>query len=203
MGHRRSGMSGLTGVREGMQVYGADQQHVGTVAAVRGDAFDVGGRDIPKSAIARVDGDRVYLREAGARYAGMGAQTGQRGEGEITVPVTEERLNVEKREAELGAVELRKTVSEEQQTVPVELTREEAHVERVDAGDRPARPGEQLFEEGTIRVPVRGEEAAVQKEAVVTGEVVVGKERTTEREEVADTVRKERVEVDDRSRQGL
>src|SRR5436309_1806486 len=63
--------------------------------------------------------------------------------------------------------------------------------------------GQQRFESGTIRVPVRGEEAAVEKEAVVTGEVVVDKERTTERQEVADTVRKERVEVDNRSRQGV
>jgi uncharacterized protein DUF2382 len=43
---------------------------------------------------------------------------------------------------------------------------------------------------------VRGEVAEVNKEAVVTGEVVVGKERTTERQDVTDTVRRERVEVD-------
>ncbi len=53
------------------------------------------------------------------------------------------------------------------------------------------------FQEGTIRVPVRGEEVVAQKQAVVTGEVVIDRERTTEREVVSDTVRKERVEVDE------
>lgn len=115
---------------------------------------------------------------------------------DMRIPVSEEQLNVEKREAEIGEVQLRKTVTQEQQTVPVELTREEVRVERRDVGDRPLRPGEQAFEESTIRVPVRGEEAVVTKDAVVTGEVVLNKEQTTERQQVADTVRKERVEVD-------
>src|SRR5215218_9212671 len=53
-------------------------------------------------------------------------------EGQVRVPVREERLEVEKRPTELGAVEVRKTVQSEQQTVPVELTREEVHVEQRD-----------------------------------------------------------------------
>ena len=52
------------------------------------------------------------------------------------------------------------------------------------------------FEEGIIRIPLRGEEVVVRKEAVVTGEVVINKERTTERQEITDTVRKQHVEVD-------
>ena len=199
-------MTGRGDIRQGMQVYGADDRQIGTVAAVRGDAIEVGGRSIPTSAVAHVEGGRVYLDEAGARYLATGAQAGERREGEIAVPVAEERLRVEKREGELGAVEVRKTVEEEEQRVPVELEREEVRVERQDVGDRPVGPGDQVFEEGTIRVPVRGEEAVVSKEAVVTGEVVVEKERTTEREQIADTVRKERVEVDehyDRHRPGF
>jgi len=100
---------------------------------------------------------------------------------DVKVPVSEERLNVDKRPAEQGEVQLHKTVTEEQQTVPVELEREEVQVRRQDIGDRPLRPGE---------------EAVANKEAVVTGEVNVHKHQQTERQEVADTVRKERVEVD-------
>ena len=124
-----------------------------------------------------------------------------RDEGEIRVPVAEERLNVGKREAELGEVQVRKTVTEEQQTVPVTLEREEVRVQERDVRDRPLRPGEDAFREGTIRVPVRGEEAVVAKEAVVTGEVVIDKERTSEQRQVSDTVRKQRVDVDERYRQ--
>lgn len=81
--------------------------------------------------------------------------------------------------------------------MPIELTREEVRVQKIDVPDRPLRPGEHdAFKEGTIRVPVRGEEAFVEKQAVVTGEVVIHKERVTERQNVQDTVRKERVEVD-------
>ena len=199
-------MAGRGDIRQGMQVYGADDRQIGTVAVVRGDAIEVGGRSIPTSAVARVEGGRVYLHEAGARYQATGTQAGERREGEIAVPVAEERLQVEKREAELGAVEVRKTVEQEQVAVPVELEREEVRVDRRDVGDRPVQAGDQVFQEGTISVPVRGEVAEVSKEAMVTGEVVVGKERTTERQDVSDTVRRERVEVDqdyDRHRSGF
>ena len=196
-------MSGPGSIREGMQVYGAGDQLIGTVERVDGDGFDMGGRRIPINAVARVAQDRVYLSGAAAQYHGQASArqtadlTAQRTEGEVVVPVAEERLQVETREAELGAVEVRKTVEAEQVSVPVELAREEVRVERQDVGDRPVGPGDRVFEEGTIRVPVRGEEAVVSKEAVVTGEVVIAKERTTEREQVADTVRRERVEVQD------
>jgi hypothetical protein len=44
---------------------------------------------------------------------------------------------------------------------------------------------------------VRGEEAVARKETVVTGEVVIDKTRTTETEQVTDTVRREVVAVDE------
>jgi uncharacterized protein (TIGR02271 family) len=142
-----------------------------------------------------------HPHEAGAHHGGEGqtlqGSQGQATEGEIRVPVAEERLNVEKRQAELGEVQLRKTVEQEQVSVPVELQREEVRVDQRDVADRPVQAGDQVFQEGTIRVPVRGEEAIVTKEAVVTGEVVIEKERTTEREQITDTIRRERVEVDE------
>jgi hypothetical protein len=68
----------------------------------------------------------------------------------------------------------------------------------VDVPDRPVAEGElaDAFEEGTIRVPVRGEEAFATKEAVVTGEVVVNRDVETERQTISDTVRRERVDID-------
>jgi uncharacterized protein (TIGR02271 family) len=116
--------------------------------------------------------------------------------GEIRVPVVEERVEVETRSVALGAVEVRTTVETEQQSVPVELAREEVHVHREDVAGRPATGGD-AFQEGTIRVPVRGEEAVARKETVVTGEVVIDKTRTTETQQVAGTVRREQVEVDE------
>lgn len=197
-------------IRTGLMVHTRDNQMLGTVERVHGNGFDVKGEHVAFTDVDRVEGKTVFLKEAGSRWSKLlgGERTGSteaRGvsardtEGTIRVPVTEERLNVEKRAGEVGQVEIRKTVREERVEVPVSLTREEVRVERVDVADRPMRAGEldQAFQEGAIRVPVRGEEAIVTKEAVVTGEVVVNKERKTERQTVTDTVRKEEVNVDD------
>lgn len=110
------------------------------------------------------------------------------------VPLAAERLRAEKRATDLGAVHIRKTVVAEERRIPVELTYETVRVEERDLPDRPAT-GDDLFREGTIVVPLRGEGAVVTKEAVVTGEVVIAKDLTTERRYVADTVRAERAEV--------
>ena len=67
----------------------------------------------------------------------------------------EERLDVEKRQGEMGSVDIRKDVETEQVNVPVELRHEEVTVDRVDVKDRPVAAGDMAdaFEEGTIRVP--------------------------------------------------
>ncbi len=107
-------------------------------------------------------------------------------------------MDVNKRQGQIGEVEVRKEVVSVKVDVPVELRREGAHVEQRDVKDRPVDPSDKgVFDEGTTRVPIRGEGAVVDKQAYVTGEVVVDKEQTTERQTVSDTVRKERVNVDE------
>jgi uncharacterized protein (TIGR02271 family) len=184
-------------LRKGLKIFGTDNREYGTV-----DRFDeqyayVGERRIPVSAFERADNDRLYIGDRGRQYF----ETSDRAaaEGEIRVPVREERLNVEKRQGEMGSVDIRKGVETEQVNIPVELRHEEVTVNRVDVRDRPVAAGEMAgaFEEGTIRVPVRGEEAVVSKEAMVTGEVVVDRDMKTERQTISDSVRKERVDVDE------
>ena len=199
-------------LREGMQVYSWEQQRLGTIERLDNDSITVNGQQYEFNSIDRLEGDRLYLtRQVGATTDRGRSAAGTAGtasaardqvveaEGQVRVPVREERLEVEKRPAELGAVEIRKTVEQEQKTVPVELTREEVHVEQRDVKDRPASEADLAgaFQEGTVRVPVRGEEAVARKETVVTGEVVIDKERTTETQQITDTIRKERVEVDE------
>jgi uncharacterized protein (TIGR02271 family) len=183
-------------IREGMQVYGADEQLLGTVERVHGDGFDVAGQHYSRDVIERIDGQTVYVRSAGLAATGTARTATGQAEGEIRVPVAEERLTVGKREVEAGQVEIRKTVTEEEQTASVTLRRDEVNVQEVDVADRPLRAGEDAFEEGTIRVQLRGEEAVVAKEAVVTGEVVVNKETVAREEQVSGTVRKQHVDVD-------
>ncbi len=67
-------------------------------------------------------------------------------------------------------------------------------VERVEAGE--GNVPEDAFREGEVRIPLKEEEAVIQKEAKVVGEVRVGKKEETRRENVSETVRKEDVKVD-------
>lgn len=85
---------------------------------------------------------------------------------------------------------------------PVDLKREELVIERTGATGATV-PGD-AFNEGEIRVPLKKEEAVVQKEARVVGEVRVGKKEETERQNVSETIRKEDVKVDreDKRRDG-
>ena len=190
-------------LRRGMQVQSGEGRSLGAIERTDADSLTVKGQRYALSSIERIEGDRVYLtRQVGASPAAGGVQakdTVQEAEGELRVPVHEERLEVDKRKRQTGEVQVRTTVEREQQTVPVELTREEVRVEQRDVADRPATEADLAgaFQEGTLRVPVRGEEAVARKETVVTGEVVIDKTRTTETQQVTDTVRRERVEVDE------
>jgi uncharacterized protein (TIGR02271 family) len=184
-------------LRKGLHIFGPDNRDYGTIDRYDDKFAYVGERRIPVSAFERMDNDRLYLGAQGQQYFGTTDQVGDRGE--IRVPVVEERLDVEKRQGQRGEVDIRKTVETEQVSVPVDLRHEEVSVDRRDVADRPVAAGEMenAFEEGTIRVPVRGEEAFATKEAVVTGEVVINREVETERQTISDTVRKERVDIDE------
>jgi len=184
-------------LRKGLHIFGPDNRDYGTVDRYDDQFAYVGERRIPVGAFERMDNDRLYLGAQGQQYFGAADEFG--GSGEIRVPVAEERLEVEKRQGQRGEVDIRKTVDTEQVNVPVELRHEEVSVNRVDVPNRPVAADDlpNAFEEGTIRVPVRGEEAFATKEAVVTGEVVVNRSVETERQTISDTVRKERVDVDE------
>ncbi len=117
---------------------------------------------------------------------------------QIRVPVREEELVAGKQQEEVGRVHLHKEVVEEQETVNVPLRRERVTVERVPVtGDASIDDGQDAFTERDIDVPVMGEEAVVGKRTVVAEEVRLHKDIVTEQQQVSDTVRKERVIVDD------
>jgi hypothetical protein len=88
-------------LKQGMRIFGSDDRELGTVERVQGDDVYVGGRKVPYSAFKRMDNDRLYVGESGKQYfaegtAGTATRT-QDTEGQIHVPVAEERLDVDKR----------------------------------------------------------------------------------------------------------
>jgi len=118
-----------------------------------------------------------------------------RGNEDIVVPVVEERLTAGVREQEAGRFRLRKDVTTEQQSVDVPVQREEVYITKQTV-NRPATQADLSAMDRDIDVPIREQEAFTSKQAVVTGEVDVRKEVTTETERVTDTVRREEVHVE-------
>ena len=129
--------------------------------------------------------------------ATTGREQQQRGEAreETTIPLVEEHVKVGKRQVEAGGVRLRKVVRTETVNQPVELKREEMVIERV-PGQGAATGGKQ-FQHEDIFIPLRREEAVVQKEAAVREQVRVRKTAETERQNVSEQVRKEEVEIEE------
>ncbi len=118
------------------------------------------------------------------------SRTGERG-----MKLSEEQLQVGKRQVESGRVRLRKVVHTERQEVPVELRRENVQVERTAATGTDVP--DTAFQEQEIDVPLTREEPVVDKQARVTGEVQLNKTTETETRTVGGEVRSEDVEVVD------
>lgn len=136
-------MSGQDRIQEGMQVYGANNEMIGRVERVHGDGFDAAGSHYGQDSVVRVEHNRVYVQGVGMRDTATGTASGASVAGEdreVRVPVVEEQLRVGKREVDLGEVEIRKRVVEEEQMVPVTLRHEEVRVEQVGTPARAPRP---------------------------------------------------------------
>ena len=113
--------------------------------------------------------------------------------------VSEEELRVGTTEREAGRVRLKKYVVEEEVTKTVPVRREEVRLERepiTDANRDDATAGPEISEE-EHEVVLHDEEAVVDKRAVPKERVRLEKDVTTDEETVSDTVRQERVDVDD------
>jgi uncharacterized protein (TIGR02271 family) len=115
------------------------------------------------------------------------------------IPVAEEELHVGKREVNRGRVRLHSRVVERPVSEEVSLREEHVQVERrpvsgtTQAGTLAGDP----FQERTIEVEERGEEAVVSKEARVVEEVVLRKQADQRTKTISDTVRKTEVDVED------
>jgi uncharacterized protein (TIGR02271 family) len=115
---------------------------------------------------------------------------------EGVIPVVEEELRVGKREIDQGGVKVKSHVVETPVTEEVSLQQERVSVERRPV-NRPLSANERAFQDRTIEVEQRGQEAVVSKEARVKEEVVVNKDVQQRNQKVSDTVRRTEVEVED------
>ncbi len=178
-----------------------------TVGTTGGYAADVGARDVGTTTMGAagmgLTDSTPDLRDhrpdatdidTDATDTQRTASTQVEGDDVLRVPVHEEELTATRREREIGEVEIQKDVVAEEQVLEVPVTEERVRVQRR-AVDREVGADETAFQEGTIEVPVRGEEVDLQKQTRVAEEVEVSKEAVQQTEQVAGTVRREEVRV--------
>lgn len=136
----------------------------------------------------------VDIDERQAQWRESGWQPSQARDGEASIPVVEEQLQVGKREVQRGGVRVVSRVTETPVEEAVNLREEHAAVQRRPA-DRAATASDTAFKEQSIEVRNTAEEAVVGKTARVVEDVVIGKESTRREQKVKDSVRKSEVEV--------
>ena len=166
----------------------------GSDPAYRGRSFDDAERDLRAGWDA--DADRSYGDWDSVRgYVGDAYDRAQ----ERVITRSEEELAIGKRTREAGEVAVHKTVETEHVRERVPFRREEVTIERHPVeGDRRADAGD--IGEDEIRIPIREEEVVAEKRAVPKEEIVVRKHAVQDTETVEADLRKERVDVDDKTR---
>lgn len=146
--------------------------------------YEIGGLSAARSA------DTTVKRES-KRERGMNT------EGERTIPVVEEELEIGKRMVESGGVHLFSRTIEKPVEADVTLREEKVHVERHPV-NRPATAADLAAAESArdIELRERAEKPVVGKTARVVEEVSIGKEITEHTEHIRDTVSRTDVEVE-------
>ncbi|HEY0047710.1 MAG TPA: YsnF/AvaK domain-containing protein [Pyrinomonadaceae bacterium] len=118
-------------------------------------------------------------------------------EGEMSIPVIEEELQVGKRAVERGGARIRSRIVEKPVEETLRLREEHIVVNRHPVNRAVTDADLQHVQEGDIELTERAEEAVVSKQARVVEEVSVGKQVSEREETVRDTVRRTDVEVEE------
>jgi len=116
------------------------------------------------------------------------------------IPLAEERLQIEKERIAIGEVLVRKVVEQVEQEIPVALTHDEVVIQHIPINQVITAPVGPRQEGDWLIIPVTKEVLVIQKQMVVTEEIRIYKQAITEQQVVRDTVRQERVEIEDTSR---
>jgi uncharacterized protein (TIGR02271 family) len=119
------------------------------------------------------------------------------------VELREERLVAQKQLVELGEVVVRTTVDDVPGHLEVDALREEVEVEHVPVGEVVTERSEPWEEDGVLVIPMYEEQLVVVKRLVLREELRVRRVGTVQRQVFEDTLRKERLVVEDPHGTGL
>jgi uncharacterized protein (TIGR02271 family) len=136
----------------------------------------------------------TQITEEPAAYGAYSAQSTD--DDELRIQRSEEELRAGTREREAGALNVRKRVVTERQSIEVPTRREEVTVDRVPVD---GETSEAEIGDDEVRIPVTEEEVVVEKRPVAKEEVRIRKDVVEDTQVVEEDVRKEEVDVDDQS----
>ena len=112
------------------------------------------------------------------------------------IPLVEERVSVTKREVETGRYRIRVSVTERQETVPVDLSHDEVEIERVPVNRAVGQLPSVRLEGSTTIIPVVEEVAVVEKKLVLVEEIHVRRKSAVQTERIPITLRAEEAQID-------
>ncbi|MDQ3394180.1 MAG: YsnF/AvaK domain-containing protein [Bacteroidota bacterium] len=114
---------------------------------------------------------------------------------EMTIPVIEESLHVDKNWVESGKVNISKTITEHQETIDVPLSHEEVNIERVQVNQYiDTLPPPVRYEGETMIIPVLRE--VVVKRVMLVEELRVTRKEVQTHEKQQVTLKKEEINID-------
>lgn len=120
-----------------------------------------------------------------------------------TLELREEELVAHKELRDLGQVEVRTEVDDVPGRLEVDAYREEVEIEHEPVGQVVSERGQPSEEDGVLIVPVYEEQLVVTKRLVLRERLRIRRISTTERRLFEDTLRRERLVVDDPQHTGL
>ena len=154
----------------------------------------------------RLRGTRADAERAAAEgqdgAAGAALVAGAAGQ-QLRVPVLAERLRAAVRPVDLGELRVTKRVETAEETVRQAVERDEVDVERVPVNRPLEAPVAQRTEGEWLVLPVMEEVLVVRTQLMLKEEVRIRTRRVTEEQEVRAPVRRERVELEDATRDGV
>ena len=158
------------------------------------------GADAPGREALELPGAHSYqLTDRGAAPDPTGAVS----TGEQTIELREERLVAHKDLRELGEIRIRTTVAEVPGRLEIEARREEVAVEHTPVGQIVSERLGPYEEDGVLVVPIYEEQLVVVKRLVLKEHLRVRRVTSTERQLFEDTLRRDRLVIEDPDNTGL
>jgi len=122
---------------------------------------------------------------------------------EVVIPIVEERLIPDKQQVELGELRIHKYVDQREEAVKQDVTRDDLVIERVPVNRAIEEAVSTRYEGEWMVIPIMREVLVVRKQLMLTEEVRISKREVTEKQEVREVTRHERLELEDATVHGV